>query len=93
MVLAVGILPIGQVDATILFRVKEGLVRVFPETTCSIVDEQLPLSENILKFKTRYKNVYTHYLPVHYRSTDGIINLSKELIVKNKRRLKKDIKS
>ena len=45
MVLAVGILPIGQVDAAILFRVREGLVKVFPETTCSIVDEQLPLSE------------------------------------------------
>ena len=45
MVLPVAILPIGQVDATILFRVKEGLVKVFPETTCSIVDEQLPLSE------------------------------------------------
>ncbi len=45
MVLAIGILPIGEVDATILLRVKEGLVKVFPETTCSIVDEQLPLSE------------------------------------------------
>jgi len=44
-VLAVGILPIGQVDTTILFRVKEGLMKVFPETICSIVDEQLPLSE------------------------------------------------
>ena len=43
--MAVGILPIGQVDAAILFRVREGLVKVFPETTCSIVDEQLPLSE------------------------------------------------
>jgi len=49
--------------------------------------------DNILDFKTRYKNVYTHYLPINFRSTDGIVNLSKELIVKNKRRLKKDIKS
>ena len=45
MVLAVAILPIGRVDAAILFRVKEGLVKVFPETTCSIFDEQLPLNE------------------------------------------------
>jgi archaemetzincin len=44
-VLAVGILPIGQVDAAILLRVKEGLVKVFPETTCSIIDEQMPLNE------------------------------------------------
>jgi archaemetzincin len=44
-VLAVEILPIGQVDTNILFRVKEGLVKVFPETTCSIANEQLPLSE------------------------------------------------
>ena len=45
MVLAVGILPIGEVDATILFHVKECLVKVFPETICSIVDENLHLSE------------------------------------------------
>jgi len=49
--------------------------------------------DNILDFKTRYKNVYTYYLPINFRSTDGIINLTKELIVKNKKRLKKDIKS
>jgi archaemetzincin len=44
-VMAVGILPIGQVDPTIQLRVKEGLVKVFPETSCSIVGKQLPLSE------------------------------------------------
>jgi len=44
-VMAVGILPIGQVDATILFRVRDGLVKFFPETTCSIINEQLVLSE------------------------------------------------
>jgi len=49
--------------------------------------------DNILEFNTRYKNVYIHHLPINFRSTDGIINLSKELIVKNKKRLKKDIKS
>ena len=45
--------------------------------------------DNILDFKKRYKNVYTHYLPINFRATDGIVNLSKKLIVKNKKRLKK----
>ena len=45
MVMPVGVLPIGQVESTILFRVKEGLVKVFPESTCSIIDEQMPLNE------------------------------------------------
>ncbi len=49
--------------------------------------------ENIITFKKRYKQVFTHYLPTNFRSTDGIINLSKELIAKNKKRLQKDIKS
>ena len=49
--------------------------------------------DNILDFKTRYKDVYTHYLPINFRSTGGIINLSKELIIKNKKRLNKEIKS
>jgi archaemetzincin len=44
-VMAVGILPIRQVDATILLRIKEDLVKIFPETSCSIIGEQLPLSE------------------------------------------------
>ena len=45
MVLAIGILPIGQVDATVLQRVKDGLPKIFPETTCFIVKEQGALPE------------------------------------------------
>ena len=45
MVLTVGILPIGQVDATLLRRIKDGLLTVFPETTCFVSDEQVALPE------------------------------------------------
>lgn len=48
--------------------------------------------DNILRFSKRYKNVFTYHLSTNYRSTDGIINLSKELVTKNIRRLKKEIK-
>ena len=48
--------------------------------------------DNIITFKERYKNVFTHPLATNYRSTDGIINLGKELIIKNTKRLPKDIK-
>jgi len=47
--------------------------------------------DNILTFKKRYKNVFTHQLPTNYRSTDRIINLSNNLIVNNTTRLKKSM--
>ena len=45
MVMTIGVLPVGNADITILFRIKDGLARVFPETKALIVDEQLPLPE------------------------------------------------
>lgn len=67
MVLAVEILPIGQADTTILFRVKEGLVKVFPETICSIANEHLPLSERDFdKNRKQYRsNVILNTLQVY----------------------------
>jgi len=47
--------------------------------------------ENILTFKSRYKNVFTHHLPTNYRSTDTIIKLSNTFIKKNTRRLSKEM--
>jgi len=41
----IGILPVGQVDAAILLRLKEKLVQVFPDITCVVVDARLPLPE------------------------------------------------
>ncbi len=48
--------------------------------------------ENIITFKKRYKNVFPYPLSTNYRSTDGIINLSNNLIIQNNRRLKKSMK-
>ena len=45
MVLAVGILPIGQADATLLRCIKDGLPHIFPETTSFVTDEQVELPE------------------------------------------------
>jgi archaemetzincin len=39
----IGVLPIGQVDEAILIGICEGLTRVFPDTTCVLVDQNLPL--------------------------------------------------
>jgi len=48
--------------------------------------------ENILTFKKRYKNVFTHHLPVNYRSGDAIIKLGNAFIKKNTHRLSKEMK-
>ena len=40
MALAIAVMPIGQIDATILHRIENGLVKVFPESSCFIVNEQ-----------------------------------------------------
>ena len=53
MIVKIGILPIGQVDAAILLGIKENLVRIFPDTTCVVVDAQLPLPEKAFDKKRR----------------------------------------
>jgi archaemetzincin len=49
----IGILPIGQVDATITLRIQENLMRIFPDTICLVIDEQLPLSEKAFDKKRK----------------------------------------
>jgi archaemetzincin len=49
----IGILPIGQVDATVTRRVQEKLTRVFPDTMCLVIDERLPLSEKAFDRKRK----------------------------------------
>jgi archaemetzincin len=49
----IGILSIGQVDATVTLRIQEKLMRVFPDTTCLVIDEQLPLSEKAFDKKRK----------------------------------------
>ena len=53
MVMKIGILAIGQVDAAILLRIKENLVRVFPDTMCLVVDARLPLPEKAFDKKRK----------------------------------------
>ena len=49
----VGVLPIGHIDETILLRIQEGVMRVFRDTTCIMVDEKLLLRENAFDKKRR----------------------------------------
>ncbi|MBL7136033.1 MAG: ATP-dependent helicase [Candidatus Marinimicrobia bacterium] len=50
--------------------------------------------DNIINFKKRYPKVFTHHLHTNFRSADGIINLSNEMIKNNDpNRLKKSMKS
>jgi archaemetzincin len=52
-VMKIGILPIGQVDAAITVRIQEKLTRVFPDTICLLIDEQLPFSEKAFDKKRK----------------------------------------
>ena len=49
----IGILPIGQVDTAIMIRIKENLAQVFPDTTCLVIDEKLPLREETFDKKRK----------------------------------------
>jgi len=71
---------------------KDGNLCVVGDDDQSIYQWRGSTVDNILHFKKRYKSVFTHYLPINFRSTDGIVNLSKELVTRNKKRLQKDIK-
>ena len=41
----IGVLSIGSVDDAVLLRLQEGLTRVFPDTSCVVVEEELPVSK------------------------------------------------
>ncbi len=51
MVMKIGILPIGNLDSKLLVQIKEGLPKIFPDTTCQVLEERLPLSESALDKK------------------------------------------
>ena len=72
---------------------KNGNLCVVGDDDQSIYQWRGSTVDNILTFRKRYKDVFTYHLPINFRSTDGVINLSKELIVKNTHRLQKDIKA
>ncbi len=53
----IGILPVGQADKTVLVRIKEELERVFPDTTCVVIDETLSLrKEDFDKKRKQYRS-------------------------------------
>jgi archaemetzincin len=53
----VGILPIGQVDTDLMRRIGEKLGRIFPDTTCRVISEKLPLREGSFdKKRTQYRS-------------------------------------
>jgi archaemetzincin len=41
----IGILCIGQVDAYVINRIQENLNMIFPKTTCTVINETLPVPE------------------------------------------------
>jgi archaemetzincin len=49
----IGILPIGQADTALLNWIKESLVRVFPDTTCLVIEDGLPLRDEAFDKKRR----------------------------------------
>lgn len=71
---------------------KDGNLCVVGDDDQSIYQWRGSTVDNIITFKKRYKNVFIHPLATNRRSTDGIVNLSKDLITKNTRRLPKAIK-
>ena len=49
----IGILPIGQVDTATTIRIKENLERIFPDTTCLVIEDKLPLREDVYDKKRK----------------------------------------
>ena len=41
----IGVLPIGKPETTALFWIKEKMQKSFPNTTCMVIDERIPLRE------------------------------------------------
>ncbi|MGD0644221.1 MAG: archaemetzincin family Zn-dependent metalloprotease [Candidatus Bathyarchaeia archaeon] len=52
----IGILPIGRVDPEVLVGVQRGLVRTFPDTTCSVIREVLSVPERAFDKKRNQYN-------------------------------------
>jgi len=79
--------------------IQERLIRLLtgPETNlCVVGDDDQAIYQwrgstvnNILTFTKRYKNVFTHHLPINFRSTNQIILCGTKLIQRNKKRLPK----
>jgi len=52
----IGILPIGQIASEALPEIARGLVKLFPDTTSSVITEALPLPEQAFEKKRKQYN-------------------------------------
>jgi archaemetzincin len=41
----IGILPVGQITPDVLVRLGQGIVKIYPDTTCSVIDDVLSVSK------------------------------------------------
>ena len=52
----VGILPVGQVASDVLFELEQGLIKIFPDTVCSVIREALPVPKEAFDKKRNQYN-------------------------------------
>ena len=70
----IGILPVGQIAPETLLEVAQGLVKLFPDTACSVINETLPLPEQAYEKKRKQYNssVILNELRVFAAKREGI---------------------
>ena len=39
----IGILPVGEIAPEVLLGLQQGLVKTFPDTTCTVIEKVLPV--------------------------------------------------
>lgn len=52
----IGILPVRQIDPNVLVEIQKGLVKVFPDTSCTVINDVLPLEESAFDKKRKQYN-------------------------------------
>jgi archaemetzincin len=55
----IGILPVGKTSTDVLIPSKKNLEKIFPDTTCMLVDEKLPLRETVFNKKRQQYRSHT----------------------------------
>ena len=56
----IGVIAIGKAKTATLFWIKENLTRAFPDVTCTVVEEKLPLRNEV--FNERRKQYNSHMI-------------------------------
>ena len=55
----IGILPVGQIASNVLTELGQGLVKIYPDIQCSIIEESLPVPEYAFDRKRKQYNSST----------------------------------